>query len=315
MTSRKTPSICVVGSANLDLTVRTETLPRPGETVAGGPLRLLPGGKSANQAAAAALLGGDVTLVAAIGEDAHGDLVLESLAASGVDTSAVRRVAGTATGTAMIAVDGSGENVIIVSDGANGCLTAEDVAAHADRVRAASVLGLSFEVPMAATAAAARTAHEHGVTVVLNPSPFAAPPAELLADVDVLVVNEHEFAQLVGPTGTPWSPTLLDGLTVPHVVVTRGEEGAVVLSNARNGAPDDGVLEVPAVPVEAVDTTGAGDAFTGALLHGLASGEGLEQSVVRACAVGAYAATGVGAQASYPTVGQLEDFLRVSVAV
>ena len=313
MTRSQTDRIVVVGSANVDLTVRTPSLPRPGETVPGGPLRTLPGGKSANQAAAASLLGGHVDLVAAIGDDAHGDLVLSALAECGVDTGNVRRVTGTATGTAMIAVDARGENFIIVSPGANELLVPSDVTSRAAMIAEARVMGLSFEVPLEVNLEAARQARNHGVCVVLNPSPFAVPPRDLLADIDVLAVNEHEFFQLVpdARTDSTWAERAahVDQLGVSHVVVTLGASGAVLLSDARSATPSGRVLEIPAPRVDAVDTTGCGDAFMGALLQGLASGRGLEESVARACTVGACAATGAGAQASYPTAARLDAFL------
>lgn len=306
-------SIVVVGSANVDLTVRTPRLPRPGETVTAGPVQLLPGGKSSNQAAAAALLGGRVSLIAAVGEDANGQFILDNLAACGVDTDGIRRVPGP-SGTALIAVDDHGENFILVSPGANAHLTPDDVAARAETIAAAQVMGLSFEVPLAINREAARTAHARGVKVVLNPSPFITPPPDLLADVDILVVNEHEFTQLVpdAPAGTPWHRCLpfLEDLPVRQLVITLGGQGAVVIDRGHAGQDRAQVLEIPPVKVEAVDTTGCGDAFMGALLHGLASGLPLSQSAVRATAVGAFAATGVGAQTSYPSAARLEEFLE-----
>lgn len=313
MTRSRTSTVFVVGSANVDLTVHTPSLPRPGETVPGGPLRTLPGGKSANQAAAAALLGGRVDFVAAVGDDTHGDLVLASLTGCGVDTRSIRRVPGTATGTAMIAVDSNGENFIIVSPGANDRLVPGDVTARAATIARARVMGLSFEVPLDVNREAARLARDHGVRVVLNPSPFSTPPDDLLADVDILVVNEHEFFQLVpaARSDATWHERSahVRHIGVSQVVITLGPRGAVVLSDERVPGQPAHAVEIPAPRVDAVDTTGCGDAFTGALLQGLASGRDVEESVVRACAVGACAATEIGAQASYPTAEELDAFL------
>lgn len=293
--------VLVVGSLNADLVVRTAALPGPGQTVSGSELRVLPGGKSANQAVAAALLGADVALIGAVGADAHGDLLLAAAAGRGVDVSGVRR-APEATGTAVITVDDQGENTIIVSPGANGSLAPGDAPDAA--IAAARVVVLALEVPMATVIEVARRAAEAGATVVLNPSPWAPIPAELLAAVDVLVLNEHELAALV-PGAQPgrW-PDVRAALTAAGVgpcVVTLGAAGAMVLA----GAP----VAVPPVPVRAVDTTGCGDAFTGALAAALARGESLEDAARAGARAGAFAATRVGAQTSYPTAEELVAFV------
>lgn len=299
--------VCVVGSLNADLVVRTERIPRPGETVEGGPLRITSGGKSANQAAAAALMGASVRLVGAVGDDANGAVVLDQLAQAGVRLDAVARRSGVPTGTAVVCVDSSAENLIIVSPGANGTMTAGDVARARDAIAASRTLGLAFEVADEVVLAAARAGREESVTTVLNPSPYRQPSAELLGLVDVLVVNEHELADMLGrsPRDLSWAvcgQEVFDRFGVADVVVTLGGEGAVVL---RTAAERTAVKEIPATPVEAVDTTGCGDAFTGALLAGLASGLDLVRAAQIASLVGAYAATGEGAQPSYPRPADL----------
>lgn len=303
--------ICVIGSANADLTVRTRVLPRPGETVAGGALQVLPGGKSSNQAVAAGRLGGRVGLVGAVGDDSHGRMLLESLAASRVDVTAIERRDDAATGTAMIAVDEQGENFIIVSSGANGLVDDSMVEARADDIAHADVLGLSFEIPMVANIRAAEIARANGTTVVLNPSPFVQPPAALLRNVDVLVLNEHEVLQLHPESSREVSleehAERLAVLGIPRIVVTLGARGAALLAMA-DDEPSVTVIEAPRV--EAVDTTGCGDAFTGALILGIAEGRDLLESTRMACAVGAFAATSVGAQSSYPSEEQLAAFLE-----
>ncbi|MGM1030681.1 MAG: ribokinase [Actinomycetota bacterium] len=305
-------SICVVGSANADLVVRTRVLPRPGETVAGGELQLLPGGKSANQAAAAGRLGGRVAIVGAVGDDAHGRMLVESLESSGVDVAGLAIRDDATTGTAMIAVDERGENFIIVSSAANGLVDAAAVEARTSAIADADVLGLSFEIPMAAIIRASEIARAHGTVVVLNPSPFAIPPAALLANVDILVLNEHELGQLSGLAADApleaHAPALAE-LGVGCAVVTLGAKGAALLL-AEAGAAAASVTMVEAPRVEAVDTTGCGDAFTGALLLGLSTGKDLVESTRTACAVGAIAATAVGAQSSYPFADDLAAFLR-----
>ncbi|WIB77837.1 ribokinase [Curtobacterium sp. MCPF17_002] len=282
-------TIVVVGSLNADLVVRTERFPKPGETLQGSDLRTLPGGKSANQAVAAGRLGGTVRMIGAVGDDGNGALLRDSVAAAGVDTTHVAVREGVATGTAVITVDAAGENTIVISGGANATLTPDDV--PADAFDGAGVLGLCLEVSMDVVLAAARTARAAGVTVLTNLSPFGAVPAELLDLTDVLLVNEHEAAEL-GDHG------------VARSIVTRGGAGCTV----HDGADD--AVSIDAVRVEPVDTTGCGDAFMGAVALRLAAGDSLVDAARFAVGVGAYAATGVGAQASYPTTAELEQFLR-----
>ncbi|PZE32354.1 ribokinase [Curtobacterium sp. MCSS17_006] len=284
-----TESIVVVGSLNADLVVRTARFPQPGETLQGSDLAILPGGKSANQAVAAGRLGGTVRMIGAVGDDGNGALLRDSVAAAGVDTTHVAVREGVATGTAVITVDAAGENTIVISAGANGTLTPDDV--PTDVFAGAAVLGLCLEVSIDVVLAAARAAHAAGVTVLTNLSPFGAVPAELLELTDVLLVNEHEAAAL-GDHG------------VARSIVTRGGAGCVV--------HDGGVepVSIDAVRVEPVDTTGCGDAFMGAVALRLAAGDALVDAARFAVGVGAYAATKPGAQASYPTTAELEAFLR-----
>jgi ribokinase len=306
--------IVVVGSLNADLTVRTRQLPRPGETVTGSDLSTSPGGKSSNQAAAAALLGGDVALVGHVGDDTHGAFLLDCARAAGVDTTHVTRLDDAATGTAVIAVDDAGENSIIVSPGANGHLTPEDVVAAVNVFSGAGVLCLCFEVPPATVLAAAEHASAAGLRVVLNPSPFAKVDVKLLARTDVLVVNQHELAAMVGTPTTglqdaDWSRAH-DALAAQgpgHVVVTLGAAGAVVLDLT---ASSSAVTTIPAPVVKAVDTTGCGDAFLGALAYRLARDDDPITASRYAVDVGAFAATRAGAQSSYPTSTELADFRR-----
>jgi ribokinase len=304
----------VVGSMNADLTVRTSRLPGPGETVTGSDLVVSPGGKSSNQAAAAALLGADVRLLGRVGDDGNADLLLERAQAAGVDIRRVERLPGVATGTAMIAVDRSGENSIIVSPGANAQLTVADVVGAADFFADGSVLCLCLEVDLSVVRAAAQEANAAGVTVVLNPSPFQDVDEELLRLVDVLVVNQHELVDLVGDealgsAGAPeWERVLevLDSTGPRSVVVTLGSAGAVVLALDAVGAAR--MHAEPAPRVEVVDTTGCGDAFLGALAFRLALGEDPAAACRFAVQVGSFAATRPGAQESYPTAAELDRF-------
>lgn len=309
--------VLVVGSLNADLVVRTARIPGPGETVAGSDLVIVPGGKSSNQAAAVGKLGGDVAMLGCVGDDGNGAMLLASLQDSGVDTSEVRVLGGVATGSAMIAVDDRGENCIIVSPGANGRLSADDVNAAADFFATAdssSVLTLCLEVSLDAVKAAARNARERGAKVVLNISPYMKVGADLLDLVDILLVNNHELADLTGqaefdPLGD-WTSVIEAtnaalGASGPRtVVVTLGAQGARIIDLDAGTASQ----QIPSPKVKPVDTTGCGDAFLAAFSFRIAAGDDLEQAAAFAVRVGAYAATGEGAQNSYPTAEQLASW-------
>jgi ribokinase len=287
-------SVTVVGSLNEDVLVAVGRLPGRGETVIGRSAVVAPGGKGANQAAAAGLLGPGVHMVGRVGEDPAGDRQLAALAGSRVNVSQVRRTPGVPTGSATIPVeDGSGENLIVVVPGANAELTAED--ADVDSVRRASVLLLQLEVPLPTVEAAARAASG---TVVLTPAPPRSLPESLLELVDVLLPNEHELAQLAGADAGERSPAELAELARSvagcSVVVTLGARGALVV-------PADGPVVVQAPPpVTAVDTTGAGDCFSGALAQELARGTDLPGAVRYAVTAAALSTTGPGARDALP---------------
>ena len=293
------PEVAVVGSLNLDLVVRVARLPGPGETVSGDDVFRNPGGKGANQAVAAARLGRRVAMVGRVGDDDAGRELLGSLEADAVDTTQVRVVAGVPSGIALITVSEDGENQIVVSPGANARLTPDDVGQAGAALGAAAVTLLQLEVPLDAVAAAARAA---GGTVVLNPAPVRDLPEELLAEVDVLVPNRVELAQLAGGVepGTVAEATRLAGrLPARAVVVTLGADGCLVIEHGD-------ATHVPAVPVRAVDTTAAGDAFCGGLADALAGGATLEDAARRAVRVAAAACLRPGAQVSLPTPGDLK---------
>ena len=309
--------VLVVGSLNADLVVRTARIPGPGETVTGSDLVIVPGGKSSNQAAAIGKLGGDVAMLGCVGDDGNGAMLVDSLRNSGVDVSQVRALEGVSTGSAMIAVDDAGENCIIVSPGANGRLSAADVDAAGDFFDTAgpgSILTLCLEVSLDAVKAAARQARQRGAAVVLNISPYMKVGADLLDLVDILVVNNHELADLTGqadfdPLGD-WS-AVVDatsaalGANGPRtVVVTLGAKGARVIDLDAGTTSD----QIPSPKVTPVDTTGCGDAFLASLAFRLAAGDDLPAACAFAARVGAYAATGEGAQNSYPTAEQLANW-------
>ncbi|MEV4109693.1 ribokinase [Nonomuraea sp. NPDC049695] len=288
--------LVVVGSLNMDLTVQVTRLPGRGETVAGAAVVRAAGGKGANQAVAAARLGARVRLVGQVGDDAVGRELLAAVAGEGVDVSGVRQ-APADTGLAMIVVEDGGENMITIARGANGLLRPTDL-----DLTGADALLLQLEIPVAACLAAARQARAHGVPVILNAAPYAHGLDELLTLVDLLIVNEGEAAALCGGTDT----AALLALGPRAAVVTLGEHGA-------RGQDASGACQVPSFPVPAVDAVGAGDTFCAQLALAYASGLPLAQAVRRACAAGALATTGHGAQTAMPTGDQVERlFARAS---
>jgi ribokinase len=305
--------VVVVGSVNIDLVADVAHLPTPGETVLGGRLRRSPGGKGANQAVAAHRLGARTVLVGAVGDDTFADDALTALAHEGLDTGAVRRVAGVPTGVALIVVATEGENTIVVTPGANWALTAADVATlRTLELAPRAVLALQMEVPLAACLEAASIARSRGATVLLNCAPMPDRPqlvlTDLLAMTDVLVVNESEALALV-PGDEPVDPqgwlalaNRLRDLGPAACVVTLGHQGAVVVA-------DDVAHVQPAFRVQTVDTTGAGDTFCAALAVSLAEGESLSAAVARACAAGALATTGPGAYPAAPVASAVDSLL------
>ncbi|WP_027941601.1 ribokinase [Amycolatopsis taiwanensis] len=286
-----THDVLVVGSANADLVVSTDRRPGPGETVLGGDTVVSPGGKGANTAVAAARLGANVALLAAIGDDTYGTMLSASLREAGVRTELVRTVTRP-TGIAYITVTPDGENSILVSPGANQAL---DPAAVEGALAGVGVMVASLEVPLPTVERAIEVASAAGVRTVLNLSPPADLGARALAALDVLLVNEHEAAWLLGAAAEP--ARLLD-LGPRSAVITRGAGGALVVTTS-------GITELAAPSVEAVDTTGAGDAFAGALAAALAAGAGLEVAARRAVGVAAISVTRPGAQPSYPSAEEL----------
>ncbi|MFE9902540.1 ribokinase [Streptomyces achromogenes] len=293
--------LLVVGSANADLVIGVERRPAAGETVLGGDLAVHPGGKGANQAVAAARLEARTALLARVGDDGHGRLLLDSLRAAGVDTVGVL-VGGAPTGVALITVDPSGDNSIVVSPGANGRLRPEDVRTATSLFHASRVVSAQLEIPLETVVEVVRNLAP-GSRFVLNPSPPRELPTEVLAACDPLIVNEHEARVIlgdarVGDDPADWARLLL-AKGPRSVVVTLGARGALVCDGS-------GTALVPSVKVDAVDTTGAGDAFTAALAWRLGAGAGLAEAAAYAARVGAAAVTRRGAQESYPTAAEVE---------
>ncbi|MEU1778727.1 ribokinase [Streptomyces abikoensis] len=301
MSDRHTYDVLVIGSANADLTVRVDRRPNPGETVPGTDLVESAGGKGANQAAAAARLGARTALLARVGDDPFGQLLLEAQHAAGTELRHVLVEKGARTGTAMIVVGPDGDNTIVVSPGANARLSPADVRAAREVVAASAVVSLQLEISLETVRAAVKTATESGARIVLNPSPTPKTlDTDLLTAANPLVVNEHEAELLSGlPDGTPTDQAkALRERGARSVVITLGGEGALVLEAAEP-------IRIPGAPVEVIDTTGAGDAFTGALALRLARGATLEEAARFAVRVGAASVTRPGAQPSYPTAEEL----------
>ncbi|MFB7930921.1 ribokinase [Streptomyces sp. NPDC056039] len=292
--------LLVVGSANADLVIGVERRPGAGETVLGSDLAVHPGGKGANQAVAAARLGARTALLARVGDDAHGRLLLESQRDAGVDTVGVL-VGGAPTGVALITVDPSGDNSIVVSPGANGRLAPEDVSAAACLFQSSRVVSAQLEIPLETVAAVVRNLAPDS-RFVLNPSPPRPLPSEVLAACDPLIVNEHEAKVILGSSAVGDSPEdwarILLAKGPRSVVVTLGGEGALVASS-------EGVSRITSVKVDAMDTTGAGDAFTAALATRLGAGASLAEAAAYAARVGAATVTKEGAQASFPTAAEV----------
>ncbi|GAA3430436.1 ribokinase [Kutzneria kofuensis] len=291
-----TVEVVVVGSANADVVVRVERRPGPGETVLGSDTVLAAGGKGANAAVAAALQEARVALLGAVGDDQHGELLRESMSGAGVQLDLVRTT-DRPTGAAYITVTPDGENTIVVSPGANSAVDVDQVEAAKDVIAGAKVLLASLEVPLPAIERAVALANEAGTRAVLNLSPVAKLSRQTLAALDPLVVNEHEAQWLMD--GATDLTKLLD-LGPKSAVVTLGSRGALVIEK-------HGTTEVESPRVTAVDTTGAGDAFVGALITQLAAGDDLAAAARRAVRVAAVSVTRPGAQASYPTRGEVDS--------
>ncbi|SED26209.1 ribokinase [Streptomyces sp. 3213] len=289
--------IAVLGSTNMDLVAYVTKAPLRGETVTGREFRTVPGGKGANQAIAAAHAGADVTIIGAIGDDAYGAQLRSTLEHSGVDTDHLRTVQGP-SGTAHIVVDDEGGNAIVVIPAANGTV---DHLAPGDEalIASADALLLQLEIPLAAVIAGAEAARRHGIRTILTPAPAQPLPPELLAATDLLVPNEHEATALTGhPDPRKAAAALLD--QVPEVIVTLGAAGS--LYAARGAEP----FTVPAPQVTAVDSTGAGDTFVGALAVALAESRPMRDALGWAAAAAALSVQRPGATASMPFRAEID---------
>jgi ribokinase len=300
--------ITVVGSLNMDLFIETRRLPAPGETVLGRNFRRAPGGKGANQAVAVARMGGACAMIGAVGDDAFGDETLANLRAAGVDAGAVTRRAGTATGVAMITVDASGQNQIVVADGANGTLTPDDIRHHTALFRRSKAVIVQLEIPLPAVEATLRLGREAGALTVLNPAPCLELSDNLLRCCDWIAPNEVEAAQLSGVKVRERADAAIAAKRLrkrsgANVLVTLGDDGVWIDTNAFAG-------HVPGFKVAAVDTVGAGDTFIGAFVTQLAEGAVAREAARFGCAAAALSVTRRGAQAGIPHRNEVEAWLR-----
>ncbi|MFJ9794339.1 ribokinase [Streptomyces sp. NPDC101145] len=298
MTRTRTPArITVLGSTNMDLVAYVPRAPRLGETVTGREFRTVPGDKGANQAVAAARAGARVSMIGAVGSDDFGTRLRDALDESGVDTSLLR-TAGGPSGTAHIVVDDEGANAIVVVPGANASVTG--ITPHDEaRIAASDALLLQLELPLDAVRAGAQAARRHGVRTVLTPAPAQPLPRELLALVDLLVPNEHEAATLAG-VADPRAAAEELLRDVPVVVVTLGAAGCLYV--ARGADP----VTVPARRVRAVDTTAAGDTFTGALAVALGEGRPVPDALAWASAAASLSVGRAGASSSMPHRAEID---------
>lgn len=290
--------IIVVGSMNMDMVVKTTKIPKPGETVLGGDFFMNPGGKGANQAVAVARLGGDVAFVGKIGQDIFGRQSAQLFDDEGVDILGLLHDDVESSGIALITVDGGGENSIVVAPGANAHLKPEDVSAILDKYSEANIILMQLEIPMDTVMATIRYGNVRGIKVIINPAPANLELLEVFPYIDVLTPNVHEAELLSGvkidgiETAKQAAEKIMDQ-GIKNVVITLGEEGAVVLT-------EEGFWHVESKKVTAIDTTAAGDVFNGALAVALSEGRNLLEATTFACQAAALAVTRLGAQSSIP---------------
>lgn len=303
------PSITVVGSLNMDLVVRVAHLPAPGETILGQDYRTIPGGKGANQAVAAARLGGSVHMVGRVGKDGTGQSLRDNLSKEGINVESIQVDSTSASGVALITVDMAGANSIVVASGANMKLTPQDVSSAFQRIPSMDVLMLQLESPLDCVLEAARLGREKGAQVVLNPAPARQLPVEVYKNVDVLVPNETEASLLTGlPVNTieqaEQAALRLLEMGAGQVVLTLGGRGSLVMK------PGESALHIAPYVVQVVDTTAAGDAFVAGLAVGLAQGLAIGAAARLGNAAGAIAVTRLGAQPSMPTYEEASRLLE-----
>ncbi|EJQ2007910.1 ribokinase [Cronobacter sakazakii] len=300
--------LVVLGSINADHILNLEAFPAPGETVTGSQYQVAFGGKGANQAVAAGRSGADIAFIACVGEDDIGERIRQQLSRDNIDVEPVRAVAGESTGVALIFVNGEGENVIGIHAGANAALTPERVNQQREKIANARALLMQLESPVESVIAAARIAHEHQTTVILNPAPARALSDELLALVDIITPNETEAEKLTGvkvsdDESAAQAAAVLHQKGIETVIITLGSRGVWLSVNGEG-------QRVPGFRVKAVDTIAAGDTFNGALMTALLEGTPMLEAIRFAHAAAAIAVTRPGAQPSVPWRDEIDAFLQ-----
>jgi ribokinase len=291
-------SILVVGSSNTDMVIKAEKFPLPGETILGGEFFLFPGGKGANQAVAASRLGGSVAFVARVGNDIFGEQALQHFKKEGILTDYIISDSTHPSGVALITVDAHGENTIVVAQGSNGALSADDVQHASKAFEKAEIILMQLEIPLPAVMQAAKIAKQQGKKVILNPAPARSLPAELFTYLYLITPNKTETevltgVQLTDPNSFKKAAEIMRKKGVANVIITLGSKGAYIYN-------DEGGRQLAAPAVKAIDTTAAGDVFNGALAVAIAEGKGLDEAVEFANYAAAISVTKMGAQASAP---------------
>ncbi|WP_407425548.1 ribokinase [Arcticibacter sp.] len=291
--------IIVVGSMNMDMVVRTDHIPRPGETVLGGNFFMNPGGKGANQAVAVSRLGGDVVFVGKIGSDVFGKQAAQLFDDEGIDTSGLIEDDDNPSGIALITVDASGENSIVVASGANSNLTPADVSSQLDNYKDSKILLMQLETPMETVELAAKKAKENSMRVIVNPAPVNPRISSMFGMIDILTPNVTEAEMLTNLkidsiADAKIAAEEINRQGVANVIITLGKMGAVLLEAGE-------FYHIPAPEVKVIDTTAAGDVFNGALAVALAEGKSLIEAVKFACQASAISVTKLGAQSSIPS--------------
>lgn len=299
--------LVVLGSVNADHVLQVASFPRPGETLHGHSYCVIPGGKGANQAVAAARLGADIAFIACVGDDSFGHQMRDTFARDGMNTEAVMIEDDMPTGIAMIQVAATGENSICISAEANGCLTPERLAPHHHLIEQADTLLMQLETPMETIEAAAKIAKQAGTRVVLNPAPAQPLSDDLLQHLDMITPNETEAELLTGVkvdnvTTAQQAADALHAKGIKQVMITLGSQGVWLSDNGKG-------RQVPGFRVDAKDTTAAGDTFNGALLTALQEGREMEEAIRFAHAAAAISVTRFGAQTSIPHRREVERFL------
>ncbi|WP_144550583.1 ribokinase [Bacillus sp. X1(2014)] len=304
--------VVVVGSYVVDLMSRTPHLPKPGETVLGGPFQMGPGGKGGNQATAAARSGSEVTFLTKLGDDVFGREALKHFTKENVNTEYIKVDPNQATGAALIEVDEKGENSIVVALGACGTITEEEVVEAEEKIKEADIVLLQLETSIEAIVTTVKLARNHGVPIILNPAPYQEFPREILRDVAFITPNETEAFELTGVEVKDESTALtaaqmIHELGVKSVIITLGSKGAFLYTGGGTGEL------IPSFTVEAVDTTGAGDAFNGGLAHAISNGYAVENAMKFANAVAALSVTKIGTAPAMPYKHEVEALLSKTV--